>query len=260
MKLTTEISNGILNKEMFDLNGPDQYKVTFLDIGETKALIVDNIYKYPDAIRNLALSLDYFIPRGNFPGFFSSITIKPNAIRILINELLGKKEGWVAEFPIYCQDMSFGMIDITLEQLSPAQRQPHYDAFGDYAALVYLNTPDQVKGGTSFWKNKKTGLTKAPMVLNDVSEKLMKENNFSNLEELRSWIMIEGLVDPISGFLKDSTPHWELLQIIEMKFNRLVVYDSNLFHSIHFDSREFGTDKSTRRLTQNIFLNANPII
>lgn len=254
MKLGQEIGNGILNREMFELNEPENMEINLVKIGETTGLVVDNIYKHPNFIRNLALSLDYFIPRGNFPGKFASITIRPEAIRNLINELLGKTEGWVGEFPVYCQDMSFGMVDITASKLSAAQRQPHFDAFGEYAALVYLNTPDQVSNGTSFWKHKKTGLTKAPMVADEKSDKLMKENGLSSLEELRSWIMIDGLIDPNQGFLMESTSYWELSQVLEMKFNRLVVYDANLFHSLHFRAEDFGVDKETRRLTQNLFL------
>lgn len=254
---TEETAHGVLNREMFELNRREDMDIRLVQIGETMGLIVDNVYKHPEFIRNLALSLDYFIPRGNFPGKFASITIRPEAIRNLINEELGKSQGWVGEFLTYSQDMSFGMVDITAEQLSAAQRQPHFDAFGEYAALVYLNTPDQVCKGTSFWKHKKTGLTKAPMVENERTRELMKESGMSNLDELRSWMMVDGLMDPIDGFLTQSTPYWELTQVLEMKFNRLVVYDANLFHSLHFTADDFGTEKSTRRLTQNIFLTTN---
>ena len=55
--------------DLFELN--DYLEVEEKEIGEAKVLIVDNLYKYPDLIREFALNQTYDYRRaikGSFPG------------------------------------------------------------------------------------------------------------------------------------------------------------------------------------------------
>ena len=39
-----------------------------------------------------------------------------------------------------------------------------------------------------------------------------------------------------SNIIKNSNDKWELVKLLKMKYNRLVIYESCLFHSIYLDS------------------------
>jgi len=68
-------------------------------------------------------------------------------------------------------------------------------------------------------------------------------------------VLGEGEPEAATGYPTESTAMWELTEVVPMKFNRLVVYDSNLFHTPHFHEDCFGETLETRRLTQNLYFN-----
>ena len=62
-------------------------------------------------------------------------------------------------------------------------------------------------------------------------------------------------LEAATGYPTELTAIWELTEVVPMKFYRLVVYDSNLFHTPHFHEDCFGETLETRRLTQNLYFN-----
>lgn len=89
-------------------------------------------------------------------------------------------------------------------------KQPTYihtdAALGDYTVILYLSDKSN---GTAFWKHKETN------------------NNKFKANELK--------IEQIQSIAKDTFDEskWELEQVVESKFNRLVIFDSKLYHSIY---------------------------
>lgn len=64
---------------------------------------------------------------------------------------------------------------------------------------------------------------------------------------------LEALGDSLTGYTGPRTPNYELLETVEPKFNRLVIYRSHVLHCALFDGAHLTDDPRTGRLTANSF-------
>ena len=95
--------------------------------------------------------------------------------------------------------------------------------WGTHAAVVYLCDGE---GGTAFWRHKFT------------AEHRIEPGDVELLLQVRDdW---------------DDASRWEMRELVEMKFNRCVIYDSALFHS-RYPFAAFGDNPQTGRLTVSAF-------
>ena len=88
----------------------------------------------------------------------------------------------------------------------------------NWTVIVYLNTPEQCTGGTNFFKHLPTG-------------HIYNKNGFAQY----------------FPDYPDKTK-WELIEQVEMKFNRVLFCPAWRFHSLAFT---FGNSKETARMTLN---------
>lgn len=110
------------------------------------------------------------------------------------------------------------------------------DDIGGTAAILYLNTPEQCRGGTALWRHKPTGLERMP------TPHEIKRFGKSPVREMNK-IYADGS-DP---------DKWELVTHAEMKTNRLILYPAACFHSRYDPTAEepfegFGTNEFDVRL------------
>lgn len=82
--------------------------------------------------------------------------------------------------------------------------------YGAHTCVVYLSEHD-TPYGTAFYKHKRTGLTEMP-----------------SFEEMKEMGIFEELRDDMVSRNPDA---WELLDVVEGKFNRAVIFEAPLFHS-----------------------------
>ncbi len=121
--------------------------------------------------------------------------------------------------------------------LTPIQRLPHVDTTdpGRVALLHYLSGPEQ--GGTAFYRHRETQLEV-------LSAKTYPTYKLS-LER-------EGL--PKSGYMRGSDDRFEMIEHIEAKPNRAVLYRSAILHSGCIpENAELSSDPGKGRLTLNSF-------
>src|SRR5687768_16587588 len=82
----------LIDKTRLALNDKRDMKIELLRIGEDKnpVLVVDNFYKDPEYVRELALNLDYRPPPENdfYPGRQASIGLDRSAIDYFVTEQL----------------------------------------------------------------------------------------------------------------------------------------------------------------------------
>jgi hypothetical protein len=130
-----------------------------VDLG--KAFVVDNLYRSPDYVRQLALSLDFRHANGSYPGRFANVSLPVEPVLALVNRLLREHRLPTVDYQEYYRDMHFAVVISRAAQLTLGQSQPHFDGFCDLAGVVYLNPDDRCSGGTSFWRHRNTGLSLA---------------------------------------------------------------------------------------------------
>ncbi|EOO24239.1 hypothetical protein ICM_05799 [Bacillus cereus BAG1X2-3] len=194
-------------------------------------LIVDNFYSNPDAVRKLALEINYqeFGEMQNFPGFeseksFSSTSIKERFQKLIKNEII-----------ISPREYIFGKFRYSTEN-DYAHTEVHLDHDVDWTGIVYLTKDEDCQGGLSIYHHKKLGLDSAPV------QSELQDFNCKNIAEFDS-----KYIYPYTKLAEN----WNLLYYIPIKFNRLILFrGSKYFHGI---TEQFGNSIYNSRLTQNFF-------
>lgn len=108
---------------------------------------------------------------------------------------------------------------------------------GGYTAILFLNTPEQCQGGTAFWRHKHYGWDHHP------PGELLKRDGLRDEPKLWSEIYEDGFDES----------KWDQVRMVPMKFNRLIVFWSPLYHS-RFPKTAFGSELSSSRLIKVFFL------
>jgi hypothetical protein len=110
----------------------------------------------------------------------------------------------------------------------------HSDGVTDFVSLLYLNKPEDCHGGTAFYRHIPSGLD-GFHDLKKVSLYLEKAN-----------ISLKELVSIVETDARDSSK-WMQVDMIRMKYNRLIAYNGRIFHSHVFDFNK--VNKNAKRLT-----------
>jgi hypothetical protein len=124
--------------------------------------------------------------------------------------------------------------------------------------VLYLSRPEDCQGGTSFWRHRATGLEYAPEKGDPRLPDLLEAFAARDEWHLISKLMKDGLAGVGAGYITESNSRWERLDVVEMRCNRLVVYDARLFHCMHVCRPDWEPDPVRPRLTQNLYLNWAP--
>jgi hypothetical protein len=240
----------------------DDPRVSVVQVGTAPhqvATVIDGIYRDPDYVRELALSLDFTRPRGKFPGYEARLSLASpcRAIADLLSKIVGVS---LEPHGSSKHDLVFSMADERTDSKLRRIRHPHIDGAlsgGAFlASLVYLNPPHQCSRGTGFYRHRETG---ANEVVADVSTDFLAYQTKQGTTSLsRTYAKIlescVGVECPLSegqwDTLLDSDEVWEKTGEIEMVYNRLVLYNARLFHSPIIANATFGATNESRRLTQ----------
>ncbi len=229
--------------ETFAVN--EQLDILVKEVGPSKAkvVIVDNFYKNPELVRNLAL----MIPPSTDEVLAANLPVGPDSGRINSSYKLGTVGKHIEEIfkiavPEVYQNLPYNYFSsvfnnatflcnvMTSNNLPP--RVPHCDesmSMADYAVSVYLNTPEECAGGTGLYTFKD-----------------YRWGNNSNRT-----LDFEGTV-PIDYYLTDDAGDWKLIELIEMKFNRLIMYPQKHYHTAYIKPDMFLN--GTYRINQMFFI------
>lgn len=221
--------------DFFATNNELAVKVEMYDDGKEKVAVIDNFYRNPDQVRELALS----IPQTRNPKFLHGLPgsrveaafcfshlgyILENIIRNLYPEDMDKVERTYIQD---CIDHSRFLVNIQNSDL-PA-RVPHVDSsyVGRYVLGVYLNTPEECSGGTAFYK--------------------FKGSKYVDLDNIDPDLMVYD-----KYLLESDGENWEKLYLAEMKYNRAILYRQNVLHTPYILPNTFTDEKP--RLIQMFFI------
>ena len=216
--------------ETFAINTPVDATVELMGWEEFPIVYVDNFYKNPDKVRNLALRTPGTKnPRilGGVPGervdiSFNLEHIWPIWIEIAEN-VYGLEQKEKKAFEMSCMNISFS---VNVTQSHYRRKKPHIDlpdvSDRGWAGVVYLNKPKECKGGTGFYTYK-------GQQVNPRQDGIWQEE-----------------------YVNDSVGPWELIHLAEMKYNRMIMYPANVLHT-PYDKEGFFTD-DVYRLVQAFFL------
>lgn len=107
---------------------------------------------------------------------------------------------------------------------------------GTFTGILFLNSPEQCKWGTAFWMHKLYRWMRQPTI---------EEINALGLDDTPElWDRVYQ-----DGFHENK---WTMLDYAPMAFNRLILFDSTLYHS-RYPQTSFGSDINSARLIKVFF-------
>lgn len=193
-------------------------------------IIVDDFYSNPEEVREIALSQEYPDPGDDYtyPG--------RNSKGQYYNDEVHQKFENIVRQPLNPADQN-GYFRISLETDTHKQ-DVHVDPCWEWGGVIYLSDPKDCvdEGGTSFWKH----------------NTLHMENCPKNDEEARTYgfsCYKEAWWTTVYGDGQDRSK-WTRYFLCPMKYNRLVLFRTHLWHSHNFN---FGTTLENGRLVQLFF-------
>lgn len=167
---------------------------------------------------------------GNYPGLLSTQPLPISGLDAEVSRIIGtavKPEAGT----------SHGHCRLTLAKdkgLSGVHIDPCF-----YSGILYLSLPGDCRGGTEFFRHKRTGLDRVPS-----KQAEMLGAGYSDPNRL-----IEEVVN--ADTLKPS--RWERLFTVPMRFNRLILFSPWMFHN---SARGFGSTAENGRLVHLMFFAA----
>lgn len=225
--------NSINEAEVFEINDNLSASIFTFGPNKSKIVIIDNFYKNPHLVRELALTIpatrnsrilgylpgsriDAFYNLEHFAVVFEELirsVFLPEDKRNLQNSNLGE----IFKSATFCVNV--------LQSTDLPAVVPHVDNREDFrfASTIYLNTPEECNGGTSFYTY--NGSQQGPTSLDAGKQ---------------------------DQYVTDSIGPWEKIFLAEMKFNRFVLYEQNILHSAYIKPGMF--EKDLYRLVQMFFI------
>ncbi|RMH02741.1 MAG: hypothetical protein D6704_13670 [Nitrospirae bacterium] len=247
--------------DVLAVNPHAKVTVDYVGRGRHKVIIADQFYLHPDRLLQLALELPYtnqFEIVGNFPGVRASIPLDTRHLIDKVSELWG-----APLFPFFTpQPVVFQGIINKDYRLNVGQRQPHIDQ--DITAMVYLNPEDSCMGGTGLFRHRPTGLERVPITpdqeIRELADRLELSDEFFHTAEGYENFLNSMIFNPLfacreNRYINDGNEYWELLTLIEMKPNRLIIFDGRCFHSQYIKPEHYT---ETFRINQIIYLSQTP--
>lgn len=202
------------------------------NLGIRKVVITDDFYRHPDKVREAALKMTYDRSDDQFPGLRSTEPFLTYGLQDFFTKKCGINWNKTIE-----AGTSNGCFQIMLESDGP-NSYVHPDKATEIAALVYLSPGHDGEPGTSFYRHKRFGISEFPDT--QAALTIAQEHGVS----------VEDFFKEIRADRFD-LDRWECLYTLPYRYNRLVVYRSNLFHK---NASVWGSDEKSGRLIHSFFL------
>jgi hypothetical protein len=226
-----------IHPRLFAINPHYRVSIQHVGRGHHQVVVVDDFYQYPDEVLQMALNLPYtdrFEIVGNFPGVRASLNVETQQLVDTMASIWGA--------PLFTffspQPAVFQGIKTQNFQLNVGQRQPHIDK--DITAMVYLNPADSCSGGTGLYRHRPTGLERVPIMpdpsIRQLADKLELSDEFFTSPEGYEHFQNSMIFNPLfacrdNTYINDGNEYWELLKLVDMRPNRLMLFDGRCFHS-----------------------------
>ena len=255
-----------MEDSIFKLNDELEIKVARLGVDNRSVVIVDNFYKYPDKVRELALQQplknDQELVSG-FPGWRTHV----NTIEVgdelydFFLDLCIDEDIWqrgyqlnLKQFDKGWESMSFMCNVLNDESLigDPLGIIPHQDNYSDvrvddgkkyipnfeFGSVIYLNTPEECAGGTNIYSW--DGTLTIPKRVTSGIPKPLNEDGMSDRD----------IFEYVHHHLYHNE-RWKVVHQFEMVYNRMCLYQSDNLHGQWVD---LGMFTDYNRLNQVLFM------
>lgn len=226
-----------------DVKAAPWWETTLSFIGDEQMplVLIDNFYPNPKVLIDDAARRTFRDNAPYFPGiratlpeaYFKSLQ---GALSYLLVNIFQYTRG------LELQEAHYSLVTTPAKDLSPMQRLPHIDGGNDMklALLHYLCGPQH--GGTSFYRQKRTGFETVPQARFDAYKNAVSEDQAE-------------YGPPNAKYFHNSDKRFEKIHSVEAKYNRAILYFGLNLHAITIGESPLTENPRTGRLTANSFFN-----
>lgn len=195
-------------------------------------LIIDDFLADPHGARAAALGLGYdpATRKGNYPGTLSSAPLGIAGLEAAVARIIG--------VPVVPQPgTTHGHCRLTLKGdrgVSGVHIDPCF-----YSGILYLSRDEDARGGTDFFRHKRTGLESVPQ-----DPARIGASGYADINALVEDVVNKDTAKPA---------RWERIMRVPARFNRLLLFSPWQFHDA---APGFGTTPEDSRLVMLLFFGA----
>ena len=171
--------------------------------------VIDDFLRNAEEVRRQALDLTYAVG-GRYPGLNSVQKLRIEGLDQVVSSLVHE--------PVHApwtEDFSHGSCRIALASDNRPGRI-HIDP-SHWSGILYLSRNEDCRGGTEFFRHRKTGTDRCP-----IDEAALKEAGYDTYEDLQKEILDEDALD---------RSKWDHTMTVPMRFNRLVLLQPQYWHT-----------------------------
>lgn len=212
----------------------------------TPVIIIDQAIAAPEALIDAARQTAEFDvdPRFAYPGVRAELP--DDYVDAMLPALLVLLRGVYAipsELEHQLIHRVFSLVSTPPEDLALLQRVPHFDTLHQfYFATVHYLSPGTY-AGTGLFRHRPTGF-----------ERLSEGRYPTYVQSAQAHMRAKGA--PNAQYISSTTDHYEMIEEIEYRPNRMLVYPGSLLHSgLIQPDRDISDDPAKGRLTANLFIN-----
>lgn len=194
----------------------------------TSLIVVDDFLGDPFELRSAALRLTYPEQQGAFPGRNSLQRVRLADLDAAVSRIVGE--------PLKPIDppQSHAKCRVTMA-MDDGRGKVHIDQ-SHWSGILYLSLPEHCRGGTEFFRHRRTGSDRAP-----IDAKELAAMGYPSMAD-----MYRDIIEKDSN--DDSA--WDLTMQVPMRFNRLVLLRPWLWHTA---GAGFGETLENARLVYLMF-------
>jgi hypothetical protein len=227
------------------LNDNQEVDVRIVGVEQTPVLVIDQpLVSAEDLLADAVGDANFLADRRfAYPGIHAELP--DSYVDTLLPDLRERLRA-VYEIPSHLEPCVvrrlYSLITTPPEDLAPLQRVPHFDALNTYYFATVHYLADGPYSGTGIFRHRPTGF-----------ERISESRYPDFVQAAEAHMKTHGLPD--AKYIDSTTEHFELIEAIEYKPNRLIVYPGNLLHSgLIQPENDVSWDPSAGRLTANLFI------
>ena len=224
---------------VFRLNPSAQLRIESVS-PDCPVLVIDQVYEDPDAVRQLALHGSFDSSLAYYPGLHSKI---PAQALLPLFQQLARLLGMLGTPGLAPEHFTsdFSIVTTPAAEMLANQKHPHIDGLL-IAGVVYLSP--QLEIGTCLFRHLPSGKA----MLRDEAE----------MQAYSDWLRAHGEATQPHSYAVEQDGVWERLHTVAGRYNRLVMYPGNAFHSIDMRDVQAHHTMDSARLTQRLFISPPP--
>lgn len=174
----------------------------------TALVVVDDFLRNADAFRAAALRLNYSL-KGPYPGRNSVEELPIGGLDEAVSDILRE--------PVRAMPPPGSHAHCRIALASDDQSGKIHIDPSHWSGILYLSRDEDCRGGTEFYRHKRTGMDHVPTDL-----EALNAVGFESYGELQREVVDKDALD---------RSEWELKTMVSMRFNRLVLLQPQYWHT-----------------------------